>query len=382
MVMKDTKKAFEIARGILLSYLWSFGFWTVFCLMMTRQEYSWDWTAGHHIPFFQIVRIILPGDFAFAILTPPMFYLVGRFPIGPSKWFRGVFAYLVGFVPFVVSYAFIRYLFTPMWSVPLQKFVPRTFDVLRVFIAVTMPDIIGCYVAVVVGAHAYEYFKRARAHELEQHELQQLRVASELQILRSQLHPHFLFNTLHGISTLADTNGPRAKAMVIKLSSLLRTALQHESADLVTLQQEIKLIESYIDLEKMRLGTRLDVRWKIYPETEDVLVPHMILQPLVENAILHGIACCRAGGWIEIVSRRANGLLELQVQNSVGGKSQRGMGFGLKSTAARLKYLYSDEATFSFTVSEERVATSKLVFPSFESRRQTSVVPSILSTQE
>jgi two-component system LytT family sensor kinase len=380
--MRVMKKPFEIARRILLSYLWSFGFWTVFCLMMTRQEYSMAWAAGHHIPFFHILRIIFPGDFAFAILTPLMFYLVGRFPIGPSKWFKGVLAYLFGFAPFVVSYACIRYLFTSMWSVQLQQFVPRSFGVLRGFIAVTIPDIIGCYVAVVVGAHAYEYFKRARAHELEQHELQQLRMASELQILRSQLHPHFLFNTLHGISTLADIDGARAKAMVIKLSSLLRTALQHDNSDLVTLQLEINLIEAYIDLEKMRLGARLDVRWKIQPGTEEVLVPHMILQPLVENAILHGIACCRAGGWIEIVSRRANGLLELQVQNSVGGKSQRGMGLGLKNTAARLKYLYSDEAAFSFAVAEEHVATSTLVLPSFESRRRASAGVSILSTQE
>jgi hypothetical protein len=380
--MKVMKKPFEIARRILLSYLWSFGFWTVFCLMMTRQEYSMAWAGGHHTPFFHILRIIFPGDFAFAILTPLMFYLVGRFPIGPSKRFKGVFAYLFGFAPFVVSYACIRYLFTSMWSVQLQQFVPRSFGVLRAFVAVTIPDIIGCYVAVVVGAHAYEYFKRARAQELEQHELQQLLVASELQTLRSQLHPHFLFNTLHGISTLVDTDAKRAKAMVIKLSSLLRTALQHDSSDLTTLQQEIKFIESYIDLEKMRLGTRLEVRWKIHPGTEEVLVPQMILQPLVENAILHGIACCREGGWIEIVSRRTEDFLELQVQNSVGGKSQRGIGLGQKNTAARLKYLYSDEATFSFTIAEDRVATSILVLPAFGSRQQASADVSILSTQE
>jgi LytS/YehU family sensor histidine kinase len=269
-----------------------------------------------------------------------------------------------------------------MWSMQLRQFVPRSFSVLREFITVTIFDVICCYSAVVIGSHTYEYFKRARAQELEQHELQQLLVASELQTLRSQLHPHFLFNTLHGISTLVDTDRARAKAMIIKLSSLLRAALQHDSSDLVTLQQEIKFIESYIDLEKMRLGTRLEVRWKIHRGTEEVLVPQMILQPLIENAMLHGIACCRDGGWIEIVSRRTEGFLELQVQNSVGGKSQKGMGLGLKNTAARLKYLYSDEATFSFAVSEEHVATSTLNLPAFGSRQQASADVSILSIQE
>jgi sensor histidine kinase YesM len=376
------KKPSEIARRIALAYLWSFGFWMVWCLMITRQEYAIEWAGGGHIPFFNLWRIIFVGDFAFAILTPPIFYLVGRFPIGLNKPSKGVFAYLFGFIPFLISYACIRSLFTPMWSIQLRQFVPRSFTTLRDFITVTIFDVISCYTAVVIGAHAYEYFKRARAQELEQHELQQLLVASELQTLRSQLHPHFLFNTLHGISTLVDTDRARAKAMVIKLSSLLRAALQHDSSNLIALQQEIKFIESYIDLEKMRLGTRLEVRWNIHPGTEEVLVPQMILQPLVENAMLHGIACCREGGWIEIVSRRAESLLELQVQNSVGGKSQRGMGLGLKNTAARLKYLYSDEATFSFAVGGDHVATSTLVLPAIELLPRASVDESILSAQE
>lgn len=350
--------------------------------MMTRQEYAIQWAGGDHRPFLRLLRIIFVGDFAFAILTPPIFYLVGRYPIGLSKPSKGVFAYLFGFVPFLVSYVCIRSLFTPMWSIQLQQFVPRSFSVLREFMTATIFDVISLYAAVVVAAHAYEYFKRARAQELEQHELQQLLVASELQTLRSQLHPHFLFNTLHGISTLIDSDRTRAKAMIIKLSSLLRAALQHDSSDLVTLQQEIKFIESYIDLEKMRLGTRLEVHWKIHPGTEEVLVPQMILQPLIENAMLHGIACCREGGWIEIASRRAEGFLELQVQNSFGGKSQRGMGLGLKNTAARLKYLYSHEATFSFAQSDEHVATATLNLPAFGSREQASADVSILSIQE
>ncbi len=370
------------ARRIILAYVWSFSFWGLWCLTMAWQQYAFNWAGGNHVPFLGFLRMFYAGDIAYAMLTPPIFFLVARFPIGLHKTFRGVFAYLFGFLPFVFSYACIRYLFAPMWSIRLQQFVPRSFDVVREFIAVDILDIISLYAVIVVVAHAYQYIKRARAKELEQHELQQLLVTSELQTLRSQLHPHFLFNTLHGISTLIDTDGTRAKAMVIKLSSLLRTALQHDSSDLVTLQQEIKFIESYIDLEKMRLGNRLEVRWRIQPGTEEILVPQMILQPLVENAILHGIACCRGGGWIEIISRRAEGFLELQVQNSVGGKSQRGMGLGLKNTAARLKYLYSDEATFSFAVAEERVATSTLALPLFGSRQQASATVSILSAQE
>src|SRR5271170_368314 len=183
--MKVMKKPSEKARRIILSYLWSLGFWMVWCVMMTRQEYAIEWAGGDHISFFNVLRIHFVGDFAFAILTPPIFYLVGRFPIGLNRPVKGVFAYLLGFIPFLFSYAFILSLFSPMWSIQLQQFVPRSFSALRVFITVTIFDIIACYTAAVVAAHAYEYFKRARAQELEQHELQQLLVASELQTLRS-----------------------------------------------------------------------------------------------------------------------------------------------------------------------------------------------------
>src|SRR5208282_4567568 len=283
------------ALRIILSFVWSISFWIGWCLIMAQQQYAIEGASGNHIPFLRFFRLYYVGDFAFAMLTPPIFYLVGRFPIGLHKPLGRVFAYLFGFFPFVFSYACIRSLFTPMWSIHLQQYVPRSFDVLREFISVNILAIISLYAAIVGAAHVYQYIMRARAQELEQHELQQLLVASELQTLKSQLHPHFLFNTLHGISTLIDSDGRRAKAMVIKLSNLLRTALQHDSSDLVTLQQEIKFIEAYIDLEKMRLGARLEVRWRIQPGTEEVLVPQMILQPLVENAILHGIACCREG---------------------------------------------------------------------------------------
>src|SRR5262249_41426558 len=173
----------------------------------------------------------------------------------------------------------------------------------------------------------------------------------------------FLFNTLQGISTLIDQEKSRAKAMILKLSTLLRKALAHSSTDLITLDEELSFLKDYLDLEKMRLERRLDVRWSISPETRNFFVPQMVLQPLVENAIVHGIACCREGGWIELSSWTEQNTLRLEVRNSVGGRAQSGMGVGLANTRARLKFLFYEEAFLSFRLGEDHLARATIGAP-------------------
>jgi sensor histidine kinase YesM len=150
---------------------------------------------------------------------------------------------------------------------------------------------------------------------------------------------------------------------VLKLSSLLRTVLQDGTADLIPLKEELKFAEAYLDIEKMRLGERLEICWKIAPDMRELLVPPLILQPLVENAIVHGVACSREGGWLEIGVRRVEKGIELSVRNSVRGKGTPGSGLGLQNTKARLKYLYGDEASVDFAVSEDGTANAKLYMP-------------------
>src|SRR6202030_641557 len=104
--------------------------------------------------------------------------------------------------------------------------------------------------------------------------------------------------------------------MVLKVSNLLRTALQCTSSDVISLDEELRFVDDYLGVEKMRLEDRLEVRWQIDPAAQQLLVPQLIMQPLVENAIFHGVACCREGGWIEISSRREGGLVGIRICNS------------------------------------------------------------------
>jgi two-component system LytT family sensor kinase len=159
--------------------------------------------------------------------------------------------------------------------------------------------------------------------------------------------------------------------MIVKLSHLLRTALDRDQVDLVSLQDELRFAKEYLDLEKMRFGSRLKIEWLIPPATYGLLVPQMILQPLVENAIRHGVSSAREGGWVEVAATQRDGILEIQVRNSVGSKTSSGTGVGLRNTQARLKYLYSGDASLHLTVSDDRTATVSLILPALNSQPAT-----------
>jgi two-component system, LytTR family, sensor kinase len=353
-------------RAILRAYGLSIAVWCGLSLLTGWQYRIFDEQLNIPTSLSDMILLAESRGFAFALLTPPIFYLARRYIGGARDRFRYVFMYCLGVGPFMLLYACIRWAVLPPWDAGLQQYVPRTAHGPLELIHQGFADQITMYIAIVVAAHAYQYFEKARKQEVEKSEFQRALAASELQALKMQLHPHFLFNTLHGISTLIDTNRASAKAMVVKLSCLLRCTLEHSSSELVPLKEELKFVREYLDLEKMRLGARLNVEWLIDPDTQQTLVPHLILQPLVENAVRHGIACSRDGGWVQITSRRREGDLELRIRNSVGGKRTVGMGVGLKNTDARLRYLYSDEAAFTFTEADH-TATALIVLPALGS---------------
>jgi two-component system, LytTR family, sensor kinase len=354
-------------RGIARAYLMSIAFWCGFALLMGLQYRPLHrqnlWSSLVDL----LVEVALRG-FALAFWTPPIFYLVGNYISFSKSRFRYALLWSLGAAPFVVLHTSILWVLVPPYDDALQKYASRSFQSWLEMIRGGFADQIFIYIAIVVAAHAYEYLKRLRREERERYEYQQALAASELQALKMQLHPHFLFNTLHGIATLVDGDAKNAKAMIIKLSSLLRTALDRDSSDLIPLQDELKFVGEYLDLEKMRFGSRLQIEWLVAVETCPLLVPQMILQPLVENAIRHGVASSREGGWIEIAASAGNGILNIHVRNSVGGKTSIGTGVGLRNAEARLKYLYSGDASLHLTVAEGRTATVSLVLPALNSQ--------------
>jgi two-component system LytT family sensor kinase len=140
---------------------------------------------------------------------------------------------------------------------------------------------------------------------------------------------------------------------------------------LIPLQEELKFAGEYLDIEQMRFGSRLSVTRSIDPGTLRCLVPQLILLPLVENAVRHGVASSRENGWVEIASTASDRGLELRIRNSVGGNRPKGSGVGLRNTKARLNFLYSNEASVSFGVDADQTATATILLPRLESHERT-----------
>jgi len=328
-----------------------------------------QWERGLHTSYWTALLVDGVWALSAALLTPPAFVIVHRYPITKPIRFTRVVGYVLGSVIYAVACAGLRWILLPPWNSVAQQFEHRSLHGLVTSFYI-FAELTWDYSIIIAGAHAYEYFKRAKEQELERAELQQALATSELQALKIQLHPHFLFNTLQGISTLIDTDRARAKAMVLKVSSLLRAVLQYSNADLITLEEELRFIEDYLSLQKMRLENRLELSWEIHADTRQLPVPQLVMQPLVENAILHGVACCRTGGWIRITSRRVESTLQIQIRNSVGGGGRAGIGLGLQNTKARLRHLYADEADLSFDFGNDGVAIATLTLPAFVSQEQ------------
>ena len=346
--------------GIVRAYLLSIGFWYGMSMLMGLQYKPLD----RHNLWFSFLDLLMQAGvraFALALWTPPIFYLAEKYVRYSANRVRYVLLWGLGAVPFVLIHLAILYLVIP-------PYVSRSLQAWLEVVRTSFADDTLVYIAIVVAAHAYASLKRVRRQEAEKYEYQQALAASELQALKMQLQPHFLFNTLHGIATLADEDPKTAKAMIIKLSNLLRAALDRDSSDLIPLESELKFAREYLDLEQMRFGSRLRIEWVVAPETGQLLVPQMILQPLVENAIQHGIASLREGGWLEVATGANNGTLNIQVRNSIGGKPSNGNGVGLRNVEARLKYLYCGDATLRLAVAEDRTFTATLVLPALNSR--------------
>jgi two-component system LytT family sensor kinase len=368
-------------RRLVRDYARSIAFWVPVGVLVGWQTYEMYRAAPSVVSLQAMLLAQAKRYLIIAMMTPPVFYCVFRWPV-TSTSIQRVAAYVIGCVPFTLLFVFV------CWSLPRSMheawiWFPRDLSTLYLLTSGNFADLMQLYLAIVVAAHAYAYFVRGKRQEIERLELRQALAQSELPALRAQLHPHFLFNTLQGVSTLIDTDRKAAQSMLSALAGLLRTALTHGSADLVSFREELEFAKAYLELEKMRLGKRLAVRWDIAPETGGTLIPQLLLQPLIENAIVHGVANSLAGGWIELQARVEDGRLRVWITNSVAGATPRGSGVGLTNTRARLKYLFDEDGRFEFQRSEgPGTATAVVDLPALFTVAGTANTPNAPSVNE
>src|SRR5436190_1806027 len=236
---------------------------------------------------------------------------------------------------------------TPRWR---QKY-PALLDCYRAYFAFGFYVDLIIALLIVIAVHALLYYQNFRASELAQSSLKTQLAKAQLRALKMQLHPHFLFNTLHSISSLVLEDPPKANSMIARLGDFLRLTIDNSDQQLVTLKEETEFLRCYLDIEQVRFGDRLTVEFKIDPGTLSAEVPHLILQPIVENAIQHAIAPRATPGKIDIAAKERNGLLRIEVKdngpgidpNRSGGELR---GVGLSNVRARLNQIYGADFRF------------------------------------
>ncbi len=201
---------------------------------------------------------------------------------------------------------------------------------------------------IVIGAHALLYYDDFRASELQQSSLKTQLAQAQLRALKMQVHPHFLFNTLHSISSLVLEDPKKANSMIARLGDFLRLTVESSEQQLVTLKEETEFLRCYLDIEQVRFGDRLTVAFELEPQTLSAQVPHLILQPVVENAIQHAIAPRASQGHINIEAKRLDSLLRVAISDNGPGMSSNAMApekkcVGLTNVRTRLEQIYGPD---------------------------------------
>jgi two-component system, LytTR family, sensor kinase len=312
-------------------------------------------------PFGEVVASELMLVVMWIPLTVGIFWLTGRFPLERGKWARHGAVHALGCAFVIACRAVLVFVFDPWFGF---------YDSRPAFAEVIVHSVYNnffFYWLQAGVAHALVFSSRERKRERMAAELERELARAELDALKAKLHPHFLFNTLHSISALVHVDAEAADRMIARLSELLRQVLDHSATQEVPLAEELRCLRAYLEIERARLGERLRVVEDVEEEALGALVPHWVLQPLVENAVRHGIAPRAAPGQVTIAARRDGDRLCLSVRdNGVGLRHESRVsegGLGIATTRARLRRLYGEAQELELVPSPDGGAATLLVVP-------------------
>ena len=322
--------------------LW-FGFWTLIGLSFAFQFYISSAKAGLEVTWRQAVSYALGDWYVFAALSIPVVWLARRFDFESGHRRRSLAVHLPASLAFSLAYMVLRA------GVGRWQSAASFADAFQPLLVKTWHFNLLIYWVIVAVSFAFDYYRKYRERELRAVELEKRLAQAKLQALQMQLNPHFLFNSLHSISALMHQDAEAADRMMARLSDLLRAALEGSDTQEVSLREELEFLDRYLEIEQIRFGDRLTVKTEVAPGMLDAQVPNLILQPLVENAIRHGIEPHAKPGCIELRVQRAADVLTVEVSdNGAGlrGDEPAAEGVGLSNTRARLRTLYGEAHGF------------------------------------
>ena len=317
--------------------------------------------AGRQLSFERALLAGLPDWYLWAVFAPLVFWLGHRFRLERDHWATAAAVHLASGTFLALALLLLVALLNRSLAVP--TFAGAFRDVYLRLILQYFHFHFIIYWAIVLASHAFRYYSSYREREVEASRLRAELSQAQLSALQLQLHPHFFFNTLHTIATLVrDGRGTAATDMIARLGCLFRQTLGNASRAVVPLREEMDFLTAYLEIEQTRFSDRLEIRMDLAPNTLDGQVPSMALQPLVENAIRHGIARDPAARRVEVGTRRGPDTMVITIRNdgpsctAAGGEP--GTGVGLRNLRARLGRLYG--SNFRLELLEDQPGGSRV----------------------
>ena len=324
--------------------------WTVFWIYMGFQSYMLGIRYHHPVTWLDSFGSEALYAGLWCGLTPLIIAVARQFPLDNERWRKNILPHL----PISIVVAFSHKVLFHFIDNAIAKGLAGSIAALATSPIFTYIDYGAMlYWVLILGYSANDYYHRLREESVRRAQVETQLAQAQLQALKMQLQPHFLFNTLNAISVLVEKDPPTARRMLSGLGDLLRLTLQKWETDSVPLRQELDFLERYLRIERMRFQDRLTVSIIASPDVLDAQVPAMLLQPLVENAMHHGVAQQRGAAEIRIAAGRLNGTLNLSVfDNGPGSPGALEEGIGLSNIRARLNQVYGNRSTFSASNAE------------------------------
>jgi len=352
-----------------LRLIFLFCVWTLLGVSFALSTYLGARQDNVQISWRRILSGYLADFYLWGMLSPLIFLLARRFEL--RKHFpRNLVIHIVASVilsGFVISAAspLVWYLgYVNLARNPTLAILWRN----NAFSAYYFHQGLTIYWTTLVVAHAIYYYRGLREGEAQTARLTAQLAQAQLQALKMQIHPHFLFNTLNSIAALLHKDVEAADKMIARLGDFLRVTLKSSDTQLVDFEQELEFLKCYLDIEHIRFQDRLTVEMDIDPHALKAMVPNLILQPIVENAVRHGVARHTDPGQITIRARRQGARLIMNVEDNGPGLevNSNGSGIGLSNTRARLEQFYGNDFSFQITDSTERGAIVTLDVPAID----------------
>ena len=302
--------------------------------------------AGGQDSFRYALLFLQPPWLLLGALAPCVVWLSIRFPLDKTQWVRSLPVHLAS--AFAFAYCHLALLAT-LHRFAFASSVP-VIEQTNTFVRAYLIQNLFIYCTVVGGTHAWRFYRSLQRRELDAVMLQSMLSEARLEALRHQIQPHFFFNTLNTVVMFARNGDTRAVVKLLTdLSSLLRYSLEESESDEATVQEEMEFLRQYLAIEQVRFGERLRVTWDVDPNVARVGIPRLLLQPLVENAVRHGLARIATTAELSIRCRRVNRELVLEVEDNGPGMetsaNSNRTGIGLRNVEQRLDARFASAAT-------------------------------------